>query len=337
MESRSLPRFLGAIIAGTFTLIMVMGSVFLTQVDATLMVQRPTRVAQQLPTTTLYPTLTPFTPGALETPVYSPTPGPTPTPCIYPSDWLPYEVQVGETLAQFVGVANSSIAALMAANCLDSAEIYPGDVIYLPPIAFTTPTPVIAYRCGPPPMWRFVYYVRRGDTLYSLATRYGTTVEAIIRANCLVSNQIYLGQALYLPPVIPAPPVFTRTPLPSPTFWPTLTPTPTPEITDTPTPTPEITDTPTPTPEITDTPTPTPEITDTPTPEVTDTPTPTPSITPSVEPTEPVTPTDTPSPTETPTETPPDTPIPTPTNTPMAEIPTPTEPPAPSPTPTPAG
>ncbi len=335
MESRSLPRFLGAIIAGTFTLTMVMGSVFLTQVDATLMVQRPTRVAQQLPTTTLYPTLTPFTPGALETPVYSPTPGPTPTPCIYPSDWLPYEVQVGETLAQFVEVANSSIAALMAANCLDSAEIYPGDVIYLPPIAFTTPTPVIAYRCGPPPTWRFVYYVRRGDTLYSLATRYGTTVEAIIRANCLVSNQIYPGQALYLPPVLPAPPVFTRTPLPSPTFWPTLTPTP--EITDTPTSTPEITDTPTPTPEITDTPTPTPEITDTPTPEITDTPTPTPSITPSVEPTEPVTPTDTPSPTETPTEMPPDTPIPTPTHTPMAEIPTPTEPPAPSPTPTPTG
>ncbi len=316
MESRSLPRLLGAIVTGTFTLAMVMGSVFLAQVDATLMVQRPTRVAQQLPTTTLYPTLAPVTPGAPGTPqapTHSPTPEPPPTPCIYPPGWLAYEVQPGETLAQFVEVAGSSITALMTANCLDSAELYPGDIIYLPPVAFVTPTPVAVYHCGPPPSWRFLYYVRRGDTLYSLATRHGTSVEAIIQANCLVTDQIYVGQALYLPPGIVAPPTFTHPPTLTPTFFPTLTPTP--------------------------------EITDTPTPEVTDTPTP--SLTPTIEPTTPVTPPPTDTPAPPPTETPTDTPVPTPTATPVVEIPTPTEtpvlqppptePPAPSPTATPAG
>jgi len=42
-----------------------------------------------------------------------------------------------------------------------------------------------------------VYVVRRGDTLYSVARRYGTTVNAIVRANALRNpNRIYVGQRL---------------------------------------------------------------------------------------------------------------------------------------------
>ena len=42
-----------------------------------------------------------------------------------------------------------------------------------------------------------VYVVRRGDTLYSVARRYGTTVNAIVRTNGLRnSNRIYVGQRL---------------------------------------------------------------------------------------------------------------------------------------------
>jgi LysM repeat protein len=45
-----------------------------------------------------------------------------------------------------------------------------------------------------------VHVVRRGDTLYSLARRYGTTVSAIMRANGLRnSNRIYVGQRLIVP------------------------------------------------------------------------------------------------------------------------------------------
>ncbi len=45
-----------------------------------------------------------------------------------------------------------------------------------------------------------VHVVRRGDTLYSVARRYGTTVNAIVRANGLRNpNWIYVGQRLVIP------------------------------------------------------------------------------------------------------------------------------------------
>jgi LysM repeat protein len=45
-----------------------------------------------------------------------------------------------------------------------------------------------------------VYVVQRGDTLYSVARRYGTTVNAIVQANGLRnSNWIYVGQRLVIP------------------------------------------------------------------------------------------------------------------------------------------
>jgi LysM repeat protein len=45
-----------------------------------------------------------------------------------------------------------------------------------------------------------VYIVQRGDTLYSVAHRYGTTVNAIVQANGLRnSNWIYIGQRLVIP------------------------------------------------------------------------------------------------------------------------------------------
>lgn len=43
------------------------------------------------------------------------------------------------------------------------------------------------------------YVVKPGDTLYSIALRYGTTVEAIMRANGLPNATIYAGQTLVIP------------------------------------------------------------------------------------------------------------------------------------------
>ncbi|HIC92991.1 MAG TPA: LysM domain-containing protein, partial [Anaerolineae bacterium] len=45
-----------------------------------------------------------------------------------------------------------------------------------------------------------VHVVRRGETLYSIARRYGTTVEALMRANGLSDpTRIYAGQRLIVP------------------------------------------------------------------------------------------------------------------------------------------
>jgi LysM repeat protein len=55
-----------------------------------------------------------------------------------------------------------------------------------------SPTPVS-------PSQPTIYVVRRGDTLYSIARRHGTTVEAIMAANGLTNYNIYVGQQLQIP------------------------------------------------------------------------------------------------------------------------------------------
>jgi LysM repeat protein len=52
------------------------------------------------------------------------------------------------------------------------------------------------------------YTVQPGDTLYSIATRYGSTVYAISVANNIVNpNLIYAGSLLWIPTAVPAQPI----------------------------------------------------------------------------------------------------------------------------------
>jgi tetratricopeptide (TPR) repeat protein len=44
-----------------------------------------------------------------------------------------------------------------------------------------------------------IHVVQRGENLYRISLRYGTTVEAIMAANGLTSNNIYVGQQLRIP------------------------------------------------------------------------------------------------------------------------------------------
>ncbi|MDZ4767780.1 MAG: LysM peptidoglycan-binding domain-containing protein [Chloroflexota bacterium] len=68
-----------------------------------------------------------------------------------------------------------------------------------------------------------VYTVRSGDTLSSIATRYGISLRAIARVNRIVDiDQIALGQALYIPSSESASVIDTEpTPLPATPFTPT--------------------------------------------------------------------------------------------------------------------
>src|SRR5436190_23604762 len=64
-----------------------------------------------------------------------------------------------------------------------------------------------------PSAGEFSYIVQRGDTLYSLARRFGTTVDALMRLNNIANpNQIYVGQRLRIPGS-----ASTATPTPTPT------------------------------------------------------------------------------------------------------------------------
>ena len=53
------------------------------------------------------------------------------------------------------------------------------------------------------PRWTNSYRVRRGDNLWDLAKRYGTTVNEISRRNSLDSGEIMVGQTLRLPEGLP--------------------------------------------------------------------------------------------------------------------------------------
>jgi N-acetylmuramoyl-L-alanine amidase len=66
-----------------------------------------------------------------------------------------------------------------------------------------TPPPVLA--TAGPPRWTHRYEVRRGDNLYRLSRRYGTTVAEIRERNRLRSDRIHPGQNLSLPEGGPAP------------------------------------------------------------------------------------------------------------------------------------
>lgn len=109
-----------------------------------------------------------------------------------------YVVQRGDTLFSLARRYGTTVDAIMRANRLTSTQIYVGQRLTIP---ITTPP-------TPPPMTTYV--VQRGDTLFSIARRYGTTVSAIQAANRLTSTTIYVGQRLLIPagsgnPGVPTP------------------------------------------------------------------------------------------------------------------------------------
>jgi len=108
-----------------------------------------------------------------------------------------YIVRAGDTLYRLARRYGTTVNAIMAYNGLTSTTIYVGQRLYIPG-APPAPSPADTW-------W---YQVRTGDTLYRLARRYGTTVNAIMRANGLTSTMIYSGQWLRIPGYVsPAPTV----------------------------------------------------------------------------------------------------------------------------------
>jgi putative chitinase len=70
----------------------------------------------------------------------------------------------------------------------------------VPPTNIPVATAIPAATTAPSTSGTVTYIVQRGDTLYSIARRYGTTVEAIAAANGIANpNQIRVGQKLTIP------------------------------------------------------------------------------------------------------------------------------------------
>lgn len=144
-----------------------------------------------------------------------------------PSVGTYHTVVRGDTLYSLARRYGTTVDAIMRANGLTSPSIYVGQQLLV------SAAPV-------PPIGTTTYTVVRGDTLYSIARRYGTTVDAIKAANNLTSNYIYVGQRLAIPQsgaTATSTPVPTSTGTAKPTSYPTpmrtFTPRPTPTMTPT--------------------------------------------------------------------------------------------------------
>jgi LysM repeat protein len=106
----------------------------------------------------------------------------------------------GTAVAQ---AADPTVAAILA-------QITPTATSTLSPTTTPTAGPFV---CPRPPGW-VAYVVQANDTLYSLAARTGTAVDALKVANCLLDDILIIGDLIYLPtlPPPPPPPVFLPPP-----------------------------------------------------------------------------------------------------------------------------
>ena len=104
-----------------------------------------------------------------------------------------YTVRRGDTLSGIAARYGTTTAALMRANGLSSYLIYTGQRLVIPGTSSGASSGASQTGSGQN------YTVRRGDTLFGIATRYGTTVAALMQANGLGSTVIYSGQRLVIP------------------------------------------------------------------------------------------------------------------------------------------
>jgi len=120
-----------------------------------------------------------------------------------PKGWTPIVVKPNQTLDDIARQYNISVEALQNGNSLKDKTIQAGMVLFVPSApAESTPTYQASAQCGPYAGWVY-YYIQPGDTLYGIATMFGTTVNQLMVANCLQNTYIYAGQGLYVPNVAP--------------------------------------------------------------------------------------------------------------------------------------
>jgi LysM repeat protein len=131
------------------------------------------------------------------------------TPAVYGGST--YMVQTGDTLFSISARYGTTVEAFMYANNMTTDMIYEGQVLNIPSddgSAYAAPP--ADYNQAPPANNNYnngYHTVAMGDTLFSIAQWYNTSVEAIASANGLsYPYVIYEGQNLVIPAYGAAPP-----------------------------------------------------------------------------------------------------------------------------------
>ena len=106
-----------------------------------------------------------------------------PTKEIYEGEENVYIVQKGDTLYSVAMANNTTVDELKKANNLTSNILSTGQLLKIPSALLPEST----------------YTVKKGDSLYSIANKYNTTVDELKRINNLTSNILSISQVLKLP------------------------------------------------------------------------------------------------------------------------------------------
>lgn len=96
-----------------------------------------------------------------------------------------YTVKSGDTLYALANKYNTTVNAIATLNNLSSNNLSIGQTLKIP-ISTQTPTEP-------------TYIVKSGDTLYSIARKYNTTVSELISRNNLKTSNLKIGQELIIP------------------------------------------------------------------------------------------------------------------------------------------
>ena len=102
-------------------------------------------------------------------------------------DKMTYTVKAGDTLYGISNQYGVSVNDLVNLNNIIGTNIRIGQVLEIPNKEGTNPDSM------------FIYTVKKGDTLYSIASRYDTTVDNIKELNNLKTNNLSIGQKLNIP------------------------------------------------------------------------------------------------------------------------------------------
>ena len=98
-----------------------------------------------------------------------------------------YTVKPGDTLYGISNQFGVSVTELAELNGIKGSILQVGTVLKIPS------------KEGSNPSNMFMYTVKKGDNLYSIAKKYNTTVNAIVNLNYLKNNNLEIGQILRIP------------------------------------------------------------------------------------------------------------------------------------------
>ena len=98
-----------------------------------------------------------------------------------------YVVKPGDTLWGISNQFGVSVTELARLNNVTADTLQIGRVLIIPSTSGINPNNM------------FIYTVKKGDSLYSIAKKYNTTVNNIIDINNLTNTSLYIGQQLRIP------------------------------------------------------------------------------------------------------------------------------------------